>query len=216
MISADYQQIPFYGNTADNTHCFQAGMKMLLGYYFPKEDFSWESLEELTGKKDGKWTWPMKGWLYLAERGLDITYYGTFDYEKFAQSPEEYLFSRTSKEVATAQIRNSDILYEASVAKELVQKINQEKRIPAIVDISNYIADGYLVFCNVNYYPLYGKEGYSGHFVLIYGIDEEYVYLHDPGLPPNPSAKIPLKNFIAAWEYSGVENKGLTVVRRPI
>lgn len=212
MILDDYLNIPFYGNTPDNTHCNQAGMKMILGYYFPKEKFSWEELEKITGKKEGKWTWPMKGWLYLTERGLQVTYYGTFDYQSFAENPREYLFKRTSKEVAEAQIANSDIPYEVEMTKQLLGKIMQIKKVPTISDIKDFIAKTYLILCNVNYYPLYGKSGYSGHFVLIYGIDNEYVYIQDPGLPPNPNAKIPLKNFIKAWEYSGAENKGLTVI----
>lgn len=214
MILSDYLKIPFYGNTPDNTHCNQAGMKMILGYYFPKENFTWEQLEEFTGKKPGKWTWPMKGWLYLAERGLDVTYYGTFDYSAFVTDAENYLLTRYGKEVGEAQITNSDIPYEVSVSKSLLEKIVQEKRIPTIEDIKEFISQGCLLLCNVNYYPLYGKPGYAGHFVLIYGIDEQFVYLQDPGLPPNPNAKIPLTNFVSAWSYSGDENKGLTVIRR--
>ena len=214
MIFDDYQKIPFYGNTPDNTHCNQAGMKMILGYYFPSETHEWKDLEKITGKKDGKWTWPMKGWLYLTERGLEVTYYGTFDYRSFANDPHGYLQSRTSKEVADAQIKNSDIPYEVSIAKKIIDKVTQVHKIPTITDIKDFIAKKCLLLCNVNYFPLYNKPGYSGHFVLIYGIDDEYVYLHDPGLPSNPSAMIPLKNFMNAWEYSGVENKGLTVIRR--
>jgi len=46
------KKIPFYPNP-DNTHCFQAVIKMILKYYFPKEEYSWKELEKLTGKKEG-------------------------------------------------------------------------------------------------------------------------------------------------------------------
>lgn len=214
MKIRDFERIPFYGNTPDNTHCNQAGIKMILGYYFPSEEYGWEELEEITGKKPGKWTWPMKGWSYLAERGLSVTYYGTFDYKEFINNPNDYLFARYGKEVATAQIINSDIPYEVSVSKLMIDKISQVKKIPTIDDIKSFIKDGSLILCNVNYYSLYKINGYSGHFVLIYGIDDSYVYIQDPGLPPNPNAEIPLIDFTNAWEYSGAENKGLTVVSR--
>lgn len=214
MKLSDYEKIPFYGNTPDNTHCNQAGMKMILGYYFPNEEYSWESLDKITGKKPDKWTWPMKGWLYLAERGLEVEYYGTFNYSEFIKDAENYLLSRYGKEVGEAQIKNSDIPYEVSVSKSLLEKIAQVKRIPSLEDIKEFISHGSLLLCNVNYYSLYGKKGYSGHFVLIYGIDDKYVYLQDPGLPPNPNAQIRLDNFIKAWSYSGEDNKGLTVVKR--
>lgn len=210
----DYKNIPFYGNTPDNTHCNQAGIKMILGYYFPHEKFSWQELEDITGKKPNKWTWPMKGWLYLASRGLEVKYYGTFDYEKFVQNAEDYLLTKYGKEVGEAQIKNSDIPHEVSVTKLLLEKIAQVKRVPNLDDIEKFISQNCLLLCNVNYYSLYNKSGYAGHFVLIYGIDNDYIYLQDPGLPPNPNAKIPIEYFVEAWEYSGSENKGLTVIRK--
>ena len=45
------KKIPFYPNP-DNTHCFQAVIKMILKYYFPKEEYSWKELEKLTGNWD--------------------------------------------------------------------------------------------------------------------------------------------------------------------
>ncbi len=214
MMFTDYKKIPFYGNTADNTHCNQAGMRMILGYYFPQEKFTWRKLEEITGKKPRKWTWPMKGWLYLAERGLDVTYYGTFDYDQFIRHGSAYLLKRYGKEVGEAQIKHSNISYEREISKKLLKKVSQVKRVPTLEDIKNFIQENCLLMCNVNYYPLYGKPGYAGHFVLIYGIDERYVYLQDPGLPPHPNAEIPIERFLNAWNYSGEDNRGLTVVKR--
>ncbi len=214
MKIANYQNIPFHGNTPDNTHCHQAGMKMVLGFFFPEEEHTWEDLEKITGKRPGKWTWPTQGWLYLAKRELEVTYYGTFNYREFVLKGGDYLVERYGHEVGSKQIANSDLNYEISVAKELLGKYKQVMDIPTIQMIKDFIAENCLLLCNVNYYPLYGKSGYAGHFVLIYGIDDEFIYLQDPGLPPNPNAKIPLNNFLNAWNYSGEENKGLTVVRR--
>ena len=210
----NFDKIPFYGNTPDNTHCNQAVMKMLLGYYFPNEVYGWKELETITGKKEGLWTWPTQGWVYLKSRGLDVTYYGTFDYDRFVDIGSKYLIEKYGKKVGEEQIIHSDIDYEIEVAKKLLVSFNQTKRIPTLDDVSKFIAQDCLLLCNVNYYPLYGKSGYAGHFVLIYGIDDKYIYIHDPGLPPHPQAEIPIENFIDAWEYSGKENKGLTVVSK--
>jgi len=214
VIISDYQKIPFYGNTEDNTHCNQAGMKMVLGYYFPEEEYSWDNLEIITGKREGKWTWPMKGWLYLAKKGLTVTYYGTFDYERFVKEGAEYLIDRYGEEVGSAQIENSEIEYEINTTKEMLPLIQQVKVIPKIENLERFISEDKLLLINVNYYPLYGKKGYAGHFVLVYGIDDEYVYLQDPGLPPNPNAKISKNNFEKAWAYSGEENKGVATISR--
>lgn len=214
MKISKWQNIPFYGNTPDNTHCNQAGLKMILGYYFPDEQYSWEELDKFSGKKPNKWTWPMKGWLYLSKRGLKVTYYGTFDYKRFVKEGGAYLIHKYGKEVGEAQITHSDLPYEIEVSKNLINLMPQIKKIPTIDDIKKYLIQECLVLCNVNYYSLYRKKGYSGHFVLIYGIDDKYVYLQDPGLPPNQNASIPLEDFIVAWEYGGIDNKGLTVIKK--
>lgn len=207
-----YQKIPFYGNTPDNTHCNQAVIKMMLGYYFPKKHYDWAQLDAMTGKREGLWTWPMKGWLTLSQRGLNVTYYGTFDYRQFIAKGGEYLLEKYGSEVGQAQIDHSDIPYEVEITKDLLTQINQVKLVPDLEHIEQFIVQDSLILCNVNYFPLYDRPGYAGHLVLIYGIDENFVYLHDPGLPPNPHAQIPIDRFLRAWNYSGAENKGLTVI----
>ena len=63
---------PFYSNTKDNTHCFQAVIKMIAETYWPDESYSWDELDVLTQKKVGMWTWPMAGYVWLA--GKDIRF----------------------------------------------------------------------------------------------------------------------------------------------
>ena len=50
--------VPFYTNTSDDTHCYQAGLKMILKYFIPDKDFSWEELDKFTAKVEDLWTWP--------------------------------------------------------------------------------------------------------------------------------------------------------------
>jgi len=207
-------KVPFYGNTEDNTHCYQACFKTILKYYFPNNEYSWEELDRLTGKKKDKWTWPMRGWVNLSGLGLEVKYIGTFDYEKFISFGKEYLFDLYGEEVARSQIENSDIPYEIETSKELLGKFIQEKRVPELTDITKHLKDGWFVMANVNYYPLYGKSGYAGHFVIILDMDKEVITVHDPGLPHKSFENIEIYNFLEAWNYSGVENRGLTLVRK--
>lgn len=42
------KKVPFYPNTPDQTHCVQAGIKIVLKSFLPDRDFSMEELEKLT------------------------------------------------------------------------------------------------------------------------------------------------------------------------
>ncbi|MEI7653301.1 MAG: hypothetical protein WCJ70_03425 [bacterium] len=67
-------QVPFFPNTSDDTHCYQAVLQMILGYFLPLEAHTLQDLDSITGKTDQKWTWPTAGlmWLY-AQRGYTYT-----------------------------------------------------------------------------------------------------------------------------------------------
>ena len=44
------RNVPFFPNTADNTHCLQAVLKMILKYFEPQKDYSFEELNILSDK----------------------------------------------------------------------------------------------------------------------------------------------------------------------
>jgi len=206
------KKIPFYPNL-DDTHCFQAVIKMVLKYYFPEEEYSWEELEKLTGKKEGLWTWPLYGMLRLKEKGFDIINMEDFDYQRFIKLGNSYLLERLGKEVGTAQIKNSDIPFEINNAKQFIKYFNGSPQIASIEDIKKLLDINYLIICNVNSNALNGMQGYNGHFILVYHLDKNYLYIHNPGLPPVKAHKVPYDVFTKAWAYPEERNKNLIALR---
>lgn len=200
-------KVPFYANTKDNTHCYQAALKSILGYFSPEKKFTWSELEKFTAKKKGKWTWPTQALINFYKMGFDVKKKNTFDYEKFIKTGSKYLIKKYGKEVGQAQIKNSDVDQEMRLAKQFVSIFGNKSQLPIFKELKKLLNKGYLIVVNVNYYSLNNKKGYNGHFVVVFEIDDKYVYLHDPGLPPNPNAKIPLKNFVRAWEYPDKDSR---------
>lgn len=192
--------VPFYSNI-DNTHCFQATLKMILKYFLPKEEYSWQDLEEISAKKEGLWTWPTAGLIWLQNKGFDIKNIEIFDYSKFIQHKDQYLIDLYGKEVGEAQIANSDIEQEIFLSKQFINKIKTETRIPTINDIKKLLENGYLIICNVNSHILNDKSGYCGHFVVIKGLNENNFVMHDPGPPPLQDRIITFDKFEEAWAY---------------
>lgn len=195
------KQVPFYPNTSDDTHCYQAALKMVLKYFLPNKDFSWEELEKLTAKVEGLWTWPTQGLINLHKMGFEIVDIDDFDIEEFIRDSKDYLIRKYGREVGEAQIKYSDLEQERRIYKEYLKLNLHQQRTPTIEDLKKLIDAGYLAICNVNSYALNNETGYAGHFVVIYDYDGENLYLHDPGSPPMEARKVPYGAFMKAWEY---------------
>lgn len=193
--------LPFYSNTPDNTHCFQAAIKMLAKHYWPQEEYSWEELDKLSAKAKDLWTWPMAGVLWLQNKGLAVIDIETFDYSRFINEKEKYLLSFFGEEAGKEQIIHSNIHQELDFAREFQNKIDIQNRIPNKNDLIRLLEEGYLLICCINQMALNEESGYSGHFVIIKGYEGNDLFLHDPGLPAYENRRVSFELFEKAWAY---------------
>ncbi len=104
-----------------------------------------------------------------------------FDYSKFVVNSFDYLVQEYGMDIACEQRDNSDLEYEVPIAKNFLANYKYTLQIPVIEDIKDLLVKGYLVGCNVNSCSLNGKEGYSGHFVIVIGFDQNSWIIQDPG-----------------------------------
>jgi len=191
---------PFYSNTGDDTHCFQAGIRMILGYFLPDREFSWEELEQLSAKVEGLATWPEQMLINLRKMGFAVTMVEGFDGRAFIKDGAQYLKDTFGEEIAAWQIKNSDLPQEQRLYQEAYDTgVDIQTRIPSLEDIKTFQQQDYLVAVTVNSRKLDGKEGYTGHFVVILSIDDKEVLLHNPGLPARQAEHVPLEQFMNAW-----------------
>lgn len=204
--------VPFFGNP-DSTHCFQAVLRMALKYFYPSEDYSWEELDQLTGKKPDKWTWRTRALVELKRRGMDVVNWGNFDHKEFVERGASYLNDFFGPEKARIQIEHCDLEYEIENAREWVKVVENKFGLPTLEDIKELLDIGYLVICNVNSKILNQQDGYSGHFVLIYDVKDDFVLMHDPGPPHSPERRVSYEVFFKAWEYPNEEARNVIALR---
>lgn len=205
--------IPFYSNTTDDTHCVQAALRMIVKYFQPDTDYSWQELEDITGKNDAYWTWPLAMLLWLDKEGYDVRVKDLFDYDRFAKQGGQYIIDEMGKEVGDAQIRNSNIPLEQKRARLVAKRITKLTELPTDTDIKDYLNDGYLVLCRVNSLALSGRGGYSGHSIVVKGYDEDGLIINDPGLPAIENRKVDLGTFEIGWAYPNVYARNLTAIK---
>ena len=205
--------VPFYQNTPDNKHCFQACLKMLTKYFWPSQDYSWEELDKHTAKLRGFWTWPMAGVLWLRNKGVEVVDIEVFDYKKFIEKKEKYLLSFYGQEAGTEQIKYTNIKQELIFAKEFKERVVIDNKIPSKKDIKKLLDSGYILICCINQMALNEKKGYVGHFILVTGCNENYIFIHDPGLPAYENRKVTYELFEKAWAYPDEKVKNILAFR---
>ncbi len=208
-----HRKVPFYSNTKDDTHCFQASLKMVMGHFWPQKKYSWKELDRISAKKKGLWTWPLAALVWLAKNGMEIRNIEVFDYQAFIKEGGKYLIEFLGHEVGEAQIAHSDIDQERRLSRTFIKAIRIEKRLPALRDIKLLTNEGFLVGCNVNARTLNRKKGYAGHFMVIVGSTKNHLILHDPGLPPRKYRKVSFGQFEKAWAYPDKKAKNIMAFR---
>jgi hypothetical protein len=207
-------EVPFFSNTPDDFHCFQAALRMVLAYHFPTKTYDWKKLDRLTAHT-ANYTWPSAGLLYCASIGLEVRLMDGYDYKRFAIEGYDYLVEIAGKEVADDQQRNSDLAQEMEYAKKLLSIIPAEKKIPSLENLRECLLQGRLVICNVNSRTLNVQGGYAGHFVVVIGLNDEGVWLHDPGLPAIENRLVTWDEFDRAWSYPDSRARNIMTFRLP-
>ena len=175
---------PYVANPTDHT-CRQSVYQMILQHFLPEQTWGLEQANDICGAEDGKWTWRYHGFIELSKLGFQVKSYSLMDVEKLLENPRDYLASFLGTEGMEANYANCNmerVLADAKTYLELpTTRAEEIHRAFTIEDMQNSIQEGALICCWVNQCALEGKEGFYGHKVLVYGVDDENVHIHNPG-----------------------------------
>lgn len=187
---------------------------MVLKYFFPEKEYTWEEMDALTQKVEGKATWEYAGNIWFAEHGFEVRVIQSFNDARFAAEGIEYIREFAGEEVALWQAGHSDLPQAQTLALESLKKLNIETRVPTRTDIQSGLDHGFLAVCLVNSKALDEREGYDGHSVTIIGYTNTGLYIHDPGLQPEPDRLVANEIFEKAWGYPSDAVKSLYLFKK--
>lgn len=207
--------IPFIANSEDNAHCFEAVVGMIRAHFQPQVDRSWGSLRDITGKTALNASWPLCAALRLREAGYIIRYQEDFDFKRFASEGVVYLRERFGHEIASFEEQNSNIPAEMARAQTLSDAGIASHRAVTIDDIRGALQDGFLVSVLVNSSALADRDGYCGHYLLIYNMNDRGVVCHDPGLPGEAQRFITHEKFDRAWAFPSQRERNMLALKYP-
>jgi len=200
------KEIPYF-KQPDNTHCFQACLKMVLKYFFPEKDFTYEELDKITDKPKDKWTWICAASVELKNMKLKTRLYSKLDYNSFIKNGADYIRKFYDKKTAEKLIEMTDIESEIENTKKMIKENIFELKELTFNDIENWFKENYVMILLINSKMINNKSGYAGHFVVLTGFDKEYVFVHDSGIENgSPNRKVKKDLFIKAWKYQKIEH----------
>jgi hypothetical protein len=205
--------VPFFPNTSDATHCYQASFKMILKHFQPEKDYGWEQLDKITAKQKDMWTWSLAGLCWLTKNGFDVVNIEVFDYERFSKEKIDYFIEFYGEDVAKESMKHSNFDGEYEWAKELIRTVKNELRLPNIDDIQKFLDEGWLLIANVNHRSLYKESGYVGHFVVIKGYDDDSLIFHDPGPVASSDVSMTYSDFKNGWDYPTKNSRNLICIQ---
>lgn len=197
------KEIKFYSNHEDNHHCSQAVFRSLFNYFFD-ENLSWDEIDRIAKTIPGKGSWTLFAHTELAKRGIEIINIELFDYKQYGEEGISYLEKNFDAETVTYYLEKSNLaLVTSNDIEFFLSIVKHETRKATLEDIDSFLDDGYLVGAEINSRILNKREGFSLHYVLIIGREDDYYIINDPGFPPIEQRNVSREEFLEALGKEG-------------
>jgi len=165
-----------------------------------------DELDKLTGRKENFWTYTPQIVSVLYDLGLNLKFYSKEDLEPFLEG-ESFIRKHFGKD-ADKILKFTDIPILVRAIKKLLNYNIFEKRVLSLEEIEKHIKQGHVPMVIIDYNKIIRKKDfYQGHFVIVTGFDEEYIYYHESG-PKNaePNKKVRKEIFKDAINANGTDN----------
>jgi hypothetical protein len=191
----------FYQNWKDNNHCLQASVMMVLNTL--SIPVGWEDVNNMTQYEDDLYSWDSIVAVELAKYIPGVKLISELDYREFIQSGIGYLKGYWDISWFEIQQKKSSTGFkkEQDSAKILLNENLFECRNINKTDIEKFLEKNLLIAL-VDSHKLQNKQGVAGHFVVMYGQDDNNFVLHDPGLPPKKGWVVEKDSFMEAFKGS--------------
>jgi hypothetical protein len=204
-------------NGPDGMSCFPACIQMVMrsknGIGVP----SFNEMDAISRRSEGKYTWEYALLAYLARCGFQVRLFSLLDLQKLAANPRDYLVEFYGDEVGADQADNSDLAHLSEDVKAFQGEAGAEWKnaIPDDQTVRSEILAGRYVIPIINQRILQADAGYVAHSVVVYGVSNRGVTIHNPGPPATAANEIAWDLFRKAWEYPSPDTRMMISVGSP-
>ena len=195
--------VPFYAAKRD-TDCGPLALKMALEFF--GEEHSFDDIATAQKALPSGLVWSIGIARAATKHGFFAKF---FSCENFNLDDNDIAYYEEHANNEARKILR-DLLLEA---KDL--DIAMEQKDLGLEDLLSYVSHDSLPIVLVNWFVLGGVSGFNGHFLLVTGFDEEFVYVHNPGLA-SAQAHLPIRRdlFLKAWESKGTDKDTVVICKK--
>lgn len=195
-------EVPFYPQTSA-TNCGAAALQMVLAYF--GKQLRLKQIEDSAGIEPGKGLHTIQ--LALAARRLGFS--SMLCTKSLGLNPAHKNMEFYKKYSSMNESRMENFVTQARAVG-----IRLDERSVGLKELLSYVHRDSLALVLLDWNMITKKEGYQGHFVPVVGYDEEFVYVHNPGLGSGQSF-VPLKKtvFDEARKAQGTDEDVLVITR---
>ncbi len=194
-------KVPFF--PGKKYYCAQDCALMILKYFFPEREFDIEDIAKKSIKHEQYGTFTIGLAKALSEYDLKVDFYcRSLDGEELSESERKSFLDKYGKFLE----KEGEVRSEAERAG-----VKIVERDLSLEEITNILEQGKPLIVLINWNILSKKEGYQGHFVVLTGFDDNFIYAHNPGPNyPEENMKIKKETILQAINYKGT-NKEMVV-----
>lgn len=170
--------IPFYP-LDNNLQCMQVCIQMITSHLLKKE-YSLEEIDKLCERKNNQRTLTLQWIVAFYKLWINAVLISGNDWLLELKKWEEYYKTHFDIETAEIYLKNLNIWAITNMVDIILNnKLFISKKLN-IQDIETFLESGKLVITLVDFRTLYNKKGpYLWHYLIITGVDNEYVYYHE-------------------------------------
>lgn len=192
--------IPFYKQQGPS--CVQAQMRMALKYYYPEQEYTQTTLDQLTKRQNNQWTWFSQAIPVLVNEGLDAYYYSKTPYENLTPEFVNQFYGEDGPFINS--VTNWPAL-EESIEFLKTSDRYQNKKLDW-QEVEKSFQKGHVILMIIDHNVLIGQpeKPYAGHGITITYINQTHVVFHNS--QGNPSQTAEKSQFQKAWNAKGTDN----------
>jgi len=197
-------EIPFV-RQAGGGACYQAGLAMILKYFFPQEKFTPADLDRMTHHRPGYWTFEAQFLAPLLERKLQVELHAATPYDQLTPA----LAAKRYGKAAAGKLDFQALAW----AKSYLSPDTFFPRALAWKELLERFRSGWVTFFCVNEDVLVKQNlgVFLGHGLVLTGLAQNQARVHDPARADN--MLYPLAQLEAAFLSPGTDRACLFVKR---
>lgn len=194
-------EIPFIKSRG--FECGQACAAMIIKHYLPDFDPNFDEINKIIHHKKDTYAFPPQLAILIDYFGIKSKVFSSDNINRSDEDPDQ--FKRWYGKDFEIEMKNIDLNNFDWMVDEFRKKKMFVLKNTKFEELLRNFEDGYVVCLPIDWNTLINKYGpYEGHFVIISGIENKSVLIHDPDT--GPYQRYSIEQLKRSWNHPAIAN----------